>query len=544
MKISRRYRLALCCTVLAISTAGTAFADDTSDTTSTAVTVQTETVAPPDTTTPTTQPAPADVTTSTTQPAPQVPVATGTAPVADEGVYSAAEWDGVWAEGVSLNALNDAALHLGGGDYTARPALSDASGAYLIPDSRWDGYSDFQRAADAPAEVQDSFVREQFAAITKRYQHLDQIAVAWYAPDALRDDSLMAAASADDPAHMMTPLEYQPVFEAAYTHALTAGSPPVLPANDPSQPYLRQIAFPVAGQVSFYNDWQACRDDCTRFHEGIDLIGGKGQLLRAATDGTITAIQQDTGTISGAFIEVTDSDGWRYVYRHVNNDTPGTNDGHGDIRWAFHPGLHVGSPVRAGQVIGYMGNSGNAEYSVPHLHFELRLADGTSVNPFPSLLAAQQREQCTIGVGPWSTIFDINGDGIVTAEDTKFTTGDPNVYKTRQMRAEMAEDIAERTGRRAFVPVYEPSEVVTFGDATTVSWQVSLDGLVFAPATAATIASAGECAAAPSDNTSVYGSVAAGTGIFELPAGWLDEDPVRPVEPMLRVPRNGHAEPR
>jgi hypothetical protein len=66
------------------------------------------------------------------------------------------------------------------------------------------------------------------------------------------------------------------------------------------------------------------------------------------------------------------------------------------------PGLTLGSRVRAGEVIGYMGDSGNAEFSVPHLHFEIRTPDHAPVNPFHSLVAAQQRQTCTGDAGAWT----------------------------------------------------------------------------------------------------------------------------------------------
>ncbi len=55
--------------------------------------------------------------------------------------------------------------------------------------------------------------------------------------------------------------------------------------------------------------------------------------------------------------------------------------------------------MRAGQVIAYMGDSGNSEGSVPHLHFEIRRPDHQPVNPYPSLAAAQQRQHCAADSG-------------------------------------------------------------------------------------------------------------------------------------------------
>ena len=163
----------------------------------------------------------------------------------------------------------------------------------------------------------------------------------------------------------------------------------------------RHIAFPVLGPVRYSNDFGACRDGCARHHQGNDLLGVRMQPLLAAVDGTITNIRTESG-ISGNGITVTGADGWYYNYFHVNNDTPGTDDGAAGPEWVVSPGLTVGSHVRAGQVIGYMGDSGNAEGSVPHLHFEIRTPDRTPVNPYYSLTAAQKRETCDTGDAAWT----------------------------------------------------------------------------------------------------------------------------------------------
>jgi hypothetical protein len=164
--------------------------------------------------------------------------------------------------------------------------------------------------------------------------------------------------------------------------------------NDGIDGITREIAFPVLGPVRYSNDFGACRDGCARHHQGNDMLGVRMQPLLAAVDGTVTKISLENQGISGVAIRITGDDGWYYNYFHVNDDTPGTDDGQSTPEWQVAPGLSVGSRVRAGQVVGYMGDSGNAEHSVPHLHFEIRTPDRTPVNPYHSLLAAQLRETC------------------------------------------------------------------------------------------------------------------------------------------------------
>ena len=157
---------------------------------------------------------------------------------------------------------------------------------------------------------------------------------------------------------------------------------------------VREISFPVLGPVRYGNDWGNCRDGCSRRHLGNDMLGVRMQPLLAAVDGTVTRVRYENSGIAGSSITVTGADGWRYNYFHVNNDTPGTDDGAAGTEWQISPQVTLGSQVRAGQVIAYMGDSGNAEGSVPHVHFEIRQPDGTPINPYHSLVAAQERQTC------------------------------------------------------------------------------------------------------------------------------------------------------
>lgn len=149
----------------------------------------------------------------------------------------------------------------------------------------------------------------------------------------------------------------------------------------------RAITFPVLGPVSYSNDFGAPRSGHT--HEGNDLMGTKGQVLLAAVDGTIRQVAYPEPSY-GWYISLTDKDGYEYIYIHINNDTPGTDDNKGGAIHAYMFGTSSGWPVRAGQAIAYMGDSGNAESTRPHLHFEIRTPNGEAINPFTSLQAAKK----------------------------------------------------------------------------------------------------------------------------------------------------------
>jgi murein DD-endopeptidase MepM/ murein hydrolase activator NlpD len=158
-------------------------------------------------------------------------------------------------------------------------------------------------------------------------------------------------------------------------------------APPPPEPVVREMTFPVLGGVR-YSDTHGAPRSGGRSHQGQDLMGPKMTQLVAANDGTVTALRHDSSGLSGNSLTITDAEGWRYVYIHLNNDRPGTDDGANIYDQAFAPGLRRGSVVEAGDLVAFMGDSGNAEDAGSHLHFELHRPDGTVVNAYASLRAS------------------------------------------------------------------------------------------------------------------------------------------------------------
>ncbi|HEX6381925.1 MAG TPA: M23 family metallopeptidase [Acidimicrobiia bacterium] len=165
---------------------------------------------------------------------------------------------------------------------------------------------------------------------------------------------------------------------------------PARAAVDPNDPnvVVRRITVPIQGSFSYRDDFGDPRG--SGVHEGNDLMVAKGRPLLAVVDATVRRIYVDNGTASqGNMLVLRDSEGWEYWYIHINNDTPGTDDGLNPLEHAFAAGITVGAKVTAGQVVAYAGDSGNAEATGAHLHFEIHQPGGTPVDPYPSLRLAQ-----------------------------------------------------------------------------------------------------------------------------------------------------------
>ncbi len=214
----------------------------------------------------------------------------------------------------------------------------------------------------------------------------------------------IASVTPDAPVETTPPvvIDVDVVTVSESTIDLAARSVP--PANDEEDGLgsMRTIVFPVLGPVAYANGWGDPRAG-GRAHEGTDIVGVRMQPILAVVDGVVSRYQPTSTGIRGVAISIADVDGWRYNYFHNNDDTPGTDDGQAVDEFRLAPGLELGDTVVAGQIIGYMGDSGNAEESVAHLHFELRDPTGRARPSYWSLRSAEARQACTIGIGPWST---------------------------------------------------------------------------------------------------------------------------------------------
>ena len=146
------------------------------------------------------------------------------------------------------------------------------------------------------------------------------------------------------------------------------------------------MIFPVVGPVNYRDDFGEPRPQGT--HEGNDILAAKRSPAVAAEDGKIKL--WTTSARAGCMLYLYGASGTTYLYIHLNNDLTKGNDNRGTCvaGVAYWPGIRDGQKVKAGQPIGYVGDSGDAD-GTPHLHFEVHPNDGAAADPFSYLQAAQ-----------------------------------------------------------------------------------------------------------------------------------------------------------
>ena len=136
------------------------------------------------------------------------------------------------------------------------------------------------------------------------------------------------------------------------------------------------FVFPIAGPHSYSDTFGAPRMFGTPYahlHQGTDIFAASGTPLVACERGVVTRVGTDR--LGGTKLWIVGASGTRYYYAHLSG---------------YAPNIAEGLVVNAGDLVGFVGNTGNAISTPAHLHFEVHPEGGPAINPYPLLRAFDQ----------------------------------------------------------------------------------------------------------------------------------------------------------
>jgi murein DD-endopeptidase MepM/ murein hydrolase activator NlpD len=142
-----------------------------------------------------------------------------------------------------------------------------------------------------------------------------------------------------------------------------------------------EIAMPLDGvnPVTLHSNFDERRGGGLRAHEALDIMAARRTPIRSAAAGRV--LRLFTSAAGGLMVYAADSSE-RFILMYAHLD-------------GYAPGLHDGTPLARGQVIGYVGSTGNASPTAPHLHFAIarsadvkRWSKGKPIDPLPVLVAS------------------------------------------------------------------------------------------------------------------------------------------------------------
>lgn len=171
-----------------------------------------------------------------------------------------------------------------------------------------------------------------------------------------------------------------------------------------------RLIFPVVGPSTYIDDFGAPRG--SGGHEGNDIMARKKSPAVAVEAGTVRF--WTTSSRAGCMLYLHGVSGTSYLYVHLNNDRTMKNDNTGACVQgiAYARGLRNGERVEAGQMVGYVGDSGDADGIASHLHFEVHPNGGAATSPYRYL---QRARKLLFPAAPESDVFRLAMRGTVVS---------------------------------------------------------------------------------------------------------------------------------
>ena len=212
-----------------------------------------------------------------------------------------------------------------------------------------------------------------------------------------------------------------------------------------------RYVFPVFGPTSYIDTFGAKRADVT-YHHGDDIFGSLGQPLVACTDGIVFSV--GFNKIGGNRLWIVDKAGNQFYYAHLS---------------AFALNAVNGAHVKAGQVIGFMGDTGDAEGTPFHLHFEIHpvsflyLGYDGAVDPTPYLNAWQHQQDLPFPIaGGW--VPPIGGFGSAAPEPGAILLGMHDISTADGLDPGSLERALAPVERTSLMQTLVPTAVAPTGD--------------------------------------------------------------------------------
>jgi hypothetical protein len=233
-------------------------------------------------------------------------------------------------------------------------------------------------------------------------------------------------------------------------------------ATATAQAAVPRLVFPVVAKVMYTNDFGDPRGSGT--HQGNDLMAAKKSKVVAVEAGRVSIYNGSSR--AGCMLYLYGRSGTMYLYIHLNNDLTMRNDNDGGCRRgvSYARGLRSGQRVHAGQLVGYVGDSGDANGIAPHLHFELHPNGGRAVSPYRWLRAAWHHLYARPPVAVETLRAGIFGRVVSTRRD-----GDPDLLNVRVLRVRISNGWVVRPARRVTIAVPADATVTRRSASETVT---------------------------------------------------------------------------